>query len=98
MHDAGGVRSGKRRSDLAHKVQHIRERQITSSNQFANRMTVDEFRGDEVDAVQVAYFVNRENVWMVQGRSSASLSLKTAQPSVVRNKVGGQHFQRYETI
>ena len=51
-----------------------------------------------MDPIQFAYFVNRENIWMIKRRSSARFSLKPAQSTIIRNKVGRQHFQRHETI
>ena len=60
----------------------------------AQSFPVDVFSGDKMCPVVFAYFMNREDVGMVQSRSGAGFLLKTIQAISVRRKLLAENFYR----
>src|SRR5438876_10879468 len=67
-------------------------------NQFADGAAINKLGRNIISPSALAYFVNGENVRMIQGRSGPSLPLETAQAHVVRNEIGRQDLQSNQAI
>src|SRR5438876_7937305 len=78
MHDAGGVRCGKRAADLNGGIEDFAELHRRPLHALTQRFAVDELSGDEVRRVDLLDLVNRDDVWMVQSGSRLSFLYKAA--------------------
>src|SRR5262245_61290476 len=61
---------------------------------LAESRSFDQFRDDEMSLTELTEFVDCEDVRMVQGRSRACFSLKTADAFVISRVMREQNLQR----
>ena len=94
MQNTRAVGGGKRECGLLRHLQSFVEYDSAPVQFCAQRLTIDEFRGDEMLATLDANFVNRKNIWMIERRSCARLLLKAAQPFFVIGKLRRQSLER----
>ena len=66
MDDTDRVRRRERACDLNADVERLVRPEWSFSNSITQRFAVDELRGDKVLGVDLVYFVDGENVWVVQ--------------------------------
>ena len=66
MHDARGVCGGERAGDLNRSIERIDQLDWRSADSFAQRLTIDELRGDEVSRIRLIDFVDRNDVGMIE--------------------------------
>ncbi len=79
MNDARLVCGGKRFGDLDHDLQHQLQRdRFFWGEVLAKGLALDKFGGDIIFAVDLADLVDRENIWMIQGRCRFGLLDETA--------------------
>ena len=95
--DACAVRSLKRLSRLHHNVQHFAQREFSALEQRTQRWPFDVFGRNKIYAVSLPYFINREDVRMIERRGCAGFLLKAAHTVSVACEAGGQDFERDQT-
>jgi len=78
VNDPGGVRFFESAGDLDCDIEYFARFERRTSHMSAQSFAVDVFGGDKMGAVGLAYFMNRENVWMVESRSRAGFLFETA--------------------
>src|SRR5688572_5964684 len=98
MDYSGSVRCSQARGHLFDDVHYLARCESLSAGNLADGLTVNELSRDEVGAITLANFVDRKDVRMIQRGCGPRLSLKTAQPLIVRGKVRRQNFQRDQPI
>ena len=64
----------------------------TGPKPLAQRLTFNEFSGDEAMVIRFADFMNRENVRMIQSGGRPRLLFKTAQPFGIFCEVSGKQL------
>ena len=79
MDDSGGVRGGKRIGNLNHNIQNFAEADFIVLEMFPKRFAFDKFGGNIVCVVNIADFVNRQNIRMIQGGSRPRFLKKSTQ-------------------
>ena len=65
---------------------------------LSQRFALDVLHRDIGPAFVFADFINRENVWMVQRRSSARFLEETATAVILRNILRREQFQRHDAL
>ena len=95
MHDAGGVRTGDGVGNLYGDRQDLTQRR-PARREFAQRLAFHAFHGDEIDALIVADFVDRDDVGVVQRAGCLRFPDQTpaaigAFQSVGRENLEGDH-------
>jgi hypothetical protein len=91
MHDASRMRCGQRRSDLDAYIQYFLDGEGFAQQVLAQRLTFDEFRGDE----QVLFrpnLVDGQNVRVVQTRCGKGLTFEALQSIFVGGEIRMQDF------
>src|SRR5258708_7382890 len=61
---------------------------------FSQRWSVDEFRRDVMRGIDLADFINRDYVWMIDCRNGPGFLLKPANAIFVTSQFRQQDFQR----
>src|ERR1051326_1689916 len=69
MNDTDAVRGRKRTGDLDSDFECFNNCEGASSNSIAQRVAVDELRGDELFGIDLVDLVDGQNVWMIECRS-----------------------------
>src|SRR5688572_32674930 len=98
MNDSEFVRARKARGDLDRDVQRFPELQAVLCDLLAERYALDVLHRDVRSAFVFPNFVNRENVWMVQRRSSARFLEETTAAIVLRDILRRKQFQRHYAL
>src|SRR6185312_3814621 len=62
---------------------------------LAQRLALNKLGGNEVRAIRLADFVNRQNVWMIEGRRGSRFTLKSPQVLRVVCQFPGQNFDSH---
>ncbi len=97
MDDPDGVSGAKCAGDLDADVERVARFEGAHSDSVAQRVTVDEFGGDEMFGIDLVDLVDRQNVWMVERGSGLCFLHKPAyaigRATRLRfNHVGGSIF------
>ena len=90
MNDPLAVRRAERVRNLNPHLQHLFQRQRLARNAMLQRRAVHEFHGNKRLAVQLANFINRADMRMIQRGRRPRLSPKTLQ----RLRVLGQCLRK----
>ena len=95
MHDARLVRGGQRRRDLHRNGERLVQRHPASLIQdLPQGLAIDEFGGDELTAVGIAGFVNRENARMIEGGRRGGFLPEPPDAVLVLGVCVGENLQR----
>src|SRR5262245_12447439 len=95
MDDARLVRGGQRRRDLNGNGERFVYRHPASLIQdLPQRLAVDELRRDELTAVGIAGFVNRENARMIEGGRCGGFLPEPPDAVLVVGVCAGENLQR----
>src|SRR5436190_19691910 len=94
MHDAGLVRGSQRGGHLDCDFQCIVQIHPPTHQRRAQCYTFYELGRDELPGSLRADLVNRQNVWMIQGRGSARLGFEPAELGLVRRQMLWEKLKR----
>ena len=94
--DACAVGGFERLADLHDDIEYRAQCQVAILEQRAQRLAFDVFGRDEINFARAVYFINRENVRMVERRGGAGFVLKAAHAFGVAREIGAQDFQRHQ--
>ncbi len=97
MDDALSVGGVEAVGDLNSQVEQFTRFQSLATHVVAKCSPFEELHGEEVLAVDLANFVDRANVWMIQRGRGASFSAKALSGLRVAGKLFGKKFQRDES-
>ena len=94
MNDAGGVRLFQGAGNLDCHVQHFRQFHGRPRKTSAQRLAIDEFRRDVVTTSLVTHFVDRENVWMIEGGCRVCFLIESVEAIAILSEFFREQFQR----
>ena len=92
MHYSRFMRCRERRSNLYPDVQDFRQLHRAAFHALAQRLTLNKLGGNEMRAVCLADFINRQDVGVIECRRGSCLSLKSPQVFRVVCQFVGQNF------
>src|SRR5262249_5697885 len=75
-------------------INRVDRRQLSFGQNLSQRPPVNELGGDEMNRVEIADLVNRDDVRVVQGAGGFGLLLEPEQPLIVFCALPGQEFER----
>ena len=92
MDDPGAMGLGQCGRDLDANVDRGGGGERTASDQLAQGLSIDELIGNEMRAGRVADVVNRDDVRVIERRSSLRFLIETGKASAVLGQFFGQHL------
>src|SRR5437762_11028305 len=93
MDDARGMRFCQPVSNLLQVAQKLREISLLLMNKLTQRKAINEFHGDEVQAISFTNLVDVRNVRMIQRGGSLRLLSETPHSIFIRRDFAWQNFQ-----
>ena len=75
-------------------ISNFEDLKALAADAFPQGDAIDKLRSDEVVAIGLAYFVNRQNIWMIQGRSRACLLFETIETIAIGGELFAQQLER----
>ena len=90
MNNAGGVGGGERVGDLHRVFQRLAEGQAFALDELVERLAIDPFHGDEVDAIRRTNVVDGNDIGMVERRGGSGLLGEALFPFEVDHRLAGQ--------
>src|SRR3989449_11719710 len=91
--DARGMCFCEAVSNVLQVAQELRELSVLVMNELTQRKAIDEFHGDEVQAISFTNFINVRDVRMIQRGSSLRLLSETPHSIFIRRDFAWQNFQ-----
>ena len=98
MHDAGGVGLRQTLSRMMQVSQELFQIGLLAMNLRAQRDTINEFHGDEVNAFVLADFVNVRDVRMIQRGRRFCLASEAPHAVLIAGKFDRKYLQCYFTL
>ena len=88
------MRRGERIGQRQRQLQKPLQRQTSRRNQRIERLPLDQFHGQEPDAIRIFSGIDRDDVRVVECGDGAGFAREAFVPRRIGGHAGGQHFQR----
>src|ERR1041385_7325191 len=93
MNNSRTVRGAQPGQQLDRHIQNFTDRETSSADQFADGVAFNVLSGNEEAVFRFAHIINRQDIWVIQGRSRASFDLKSPHAFVIEKEISAQNFQ-----